>query len=295
MTTSSDYSEFPDIHRYARLEGLSPAVLAEAYCLEEKYHKLLLEEQDPDKRVGLYNEFYATLIPLYDRESVQGPDHYSKDKYVKLFTPELSGKSVVDFGCGNGQMLLAIDRLLNTRSLTGIDVVFPEELKAHERINFVEGNLMTEVFEEPFEVAFSDNVLEHLVPEDAQTHLHNIYQNLTPDGQLIIIMPNRLFGPWDITRIKDFSQSGKTEAMGGHVNESTHYEMIEALKKAGFSKFSTILPIPKLKYLLFHKLRTGTGWMERLEKSPGLLRLIKALRYKGVSLLSFPVTLIASK
>ena len=295
MTTGPDYSDYPDIHKYAQLEGLAPSVLAEAYRLEEKYHKLLLNEADPEKRVGLYDEFYATLIPLYDRESVQGLDHYGKDKYVKLFAPELEGRSIIDYGCGNGQMLLAIDRLLSTRSLTGIDVVFPKELKAHERINFVEGNLMTKVFDKPFEVAFSDNVLEHLVPDDAQMHLNNIYQNLTDNGKLIIIMPNRLFGPWDITRIKDFSQSGKTEAMGGHVNESTHYEMIECLRKAGFKDFSTILPTPKLKYLLFNKLRTKTGWMERLEKSSALLKLIKAFRYKGVSVLSFPVMLIATK
>ena len=64
-------------------------------------------------------------------------------------------------------------------------------------------------------------------------------------------MPNRLFGPWDITRIKDFSQSGKTAAQGGHINEYNRVEMIENLKVAGFKSFQTIIPIPKLKYLLF--------------------------------------------
>ena len=295
MTVSSDYTDFPDIHRYARLEGLSPEVLATAYRLEEKYHRLLLEEDDPEKRVGLYDELYAKLIPLYNRKTAQNPADNPKNKYVKLFAPELRDKSVVDFGCGDGQMLLAIDRLLKTRSLSGIDVVVSKDLKAHESIHFVEGNLMTHEFDEPFDVAFSDNVLEHLVLQDAQTHLNNIYRNLNPGGKLIIIMPNRLFGPWDITRIKDFSQSGKTEAMGGHVNESTHYEMIECLQKAGFKEFRTILPIPKLKYMLFNKLRTGTTWMKKLEKSPRPMRLIKALRYKGVSLLRFPVTLIATK
>lgn len=295
MTKNHDYSEFPDIHKYARLENLSPDVLVAAFRLEEKYHRLLLEEADFDKRAVLYDKFYSELIPLYGRTASPAAKDYSKDKYVKLFRKELEGKSIVDFGCGQGQMLLAIHRLLKTKRLAGIDVVFPEELKSHPSIQFIEANLMTYRLEELIDVAFSDNVLEHLVPADAQIHLSNIYQNLKPGGKLIVIMPNRLFGPWDVTRIKDFSQSGQLAAQGGHVNESTHYEMIEMLRKAGFSSFSTIVPIPKLKYWLFSDIRMKTGWIEGLEKRAWLLKILKLVRYKGACQLKFPVTLVATR
>uniref|UniRef100_UPI00404874BD hypothetical protein n=1 Tax=Roseivirga sp. TaxID=1964215 RepID=UPI00404874BD len=144
-------------------------------------------------------------------------------------------------------------------------------------------------------MAFSDNVIEHLVPEDAQIHLKNIFNNLKPNGRLIIIMPNRLFGPWDVTRIKDFSQSGKLEAQGGHVNESTHTEMARQLREIGFREVSTILPIPKLKYTIFKKVRIGTHWVERIENTPWLLRMFKRIKVNGVCQLKFPVTLIARK
>ena len=295
MTKNHDYSEFPDIHKYAQLENLRPEILVKAFRLEAHYHDLLLREQDFEQRARLYDDFYSELIPLYGRTAGPAEEDRSKDKYVKLFRKELEGKRIADFGCGQGHMLLAINRLLETKGLTGIDVVFPEELKKHKEIDFVEANLMTHQLKEPIDVAFSDNVLEHLVPEDAAIHLKNIYDNLNPGGKLIIIMPNRLFGPWDVTRIKDFSQSGKLAAEGGHVNESTHYEMVAQLKAVGFQQFSTIMPIPKLKYWLFSKMRTGTGWIAAVERKPWLLKLIKAMRYKGVCLLSFPVTLVATK
>lgn len=294
MPKNHDYSEFPDIHKYARQEKLSVDVLERAFRVEAHYHQLLIREKDFDKRAALYDEFYSTLIPIYGRDTAYTGAN-PKDKYTKLFRKELKNKSVVDYGCGQGQMLLSIDRLLPVKKLVGIDVVFPEELKSHESIEFIESNIMTHRFEEAFDVALSDNVLEHLVPEDARLHLKNIYDNLKPGGKLIIIMPNRLFGPWDVTRIKDFSQSGQLDAEGGHVNESTHTEMVAELSEVGFCEFSTIVPIPKLKYLLFSNVRIGTGWIQKIEKTPWLLKLFRAIKLRGVCVLQFPVTLIATK
>ena len=295
MTKNSDYSEFPDIDKYARAENLSREVLIEAYRVEEHYHDLLLEEKDFTKRAQLYDEFYSKLVPIYGRDTSTLSGNNPKDKYVKLFAKELKGASIIDYGCGQGFMLQSISRQLETKKLTGIDVFIPDDLKTHSNIKFIESNIITHQFVEKFDVAFSDNVLEHLVPDDAKLHLTNIYKNLNQGGKLIIIMPNRLFSPWDVTRIKDFSQSGKLVAQGGHVNESTHFEMVEQLRKIGFKKFETILPIPKLKYLLFRRIRLDSRWMEYLEKSETFLYFVKSIKWKGECILKFPVLLVAEK
>jgi hypothetical protein len=57
-------------------------------------------------------------------------------------------------------------------------------------------------------------------------------------------MPNRLFGPSDVTRIIDYSRTGKTRAQGTHLNESTYGDLIPILERNGFQNFRTILPIP---------------------------------------------------
>ncbi len=295
MTKNHDYLEFPDIHKYAISENLTEEVLVKAFGVEKHYHRLLLNEKDFDKRMQLYDEFYSQLIPIYGRDTSSIDGINLKDKYVKLFSKELENASVIDYGSGQGHMLQSIDKQLKTKSLTGIDVVIPEDLKSHKRIRFIESNIINHEFEEQFDVAFSDNVLEHLVPQDAQIHLENIFKNLNPTGKLIIIMPNKLFGPWDVTRIKDFSQSGQLAAQGGHVNESTHTEMARQLKRIGFKEVSTILPIPKLKYSLFKRVRIETQWIERIENNPVLLKLFRSVKVRGVCQLKFPVTLIAKK
>ena len=295
MTKNTDYSEFPDVDKYSKSESLSKEALINAFRVEAHYHDLLLNEDNFDKRMKLYDEFYTKLMPIYGRDTSLINKKNPKDKYVKLFSKELENASIIDYGCGQGYMLQSIDQNLITKKLTGIDVFIPEELKSHERIKFIDSNIIDHRFEEKFDVAFSDNVLEHLVPNDARIHLESIYKNLNEKGQLIIIMPNRLFGPWDITRIKDFSQSGKLAAAGGHVNESTHTEMTSLLRAIGFKQVSTILPIPKLKYTIFRKVRIGTHWVERIENTPWLLRMFKRIKVNGVCQLKFPVTLIARK
>lgn len=134
-----------------------------------------------------------------------------------------------------------------------------------------------------------------MVVEDAFTHISSIYEALEDGGKLIIMMPNRLFGPADVTRIKDFSHSGRVEAEGGHVNESTYSEMIHQLKTIGFTKFQTILPIPKLKFSLLKNNRVSTEWIQKNERSPFLLSIFRSIKIKGVCPIRFSITLIATK
>lgn len=290
-----DYSDYPFIRDYSKSEGITEDILAEAFKIEEHYHHLLLEETEFDKRQILYSEFYSKLLSVYGRHEELYPEDNPKDKTVHLFEKELNQKSVIDFGCGQGYMLQSICKKLNASKLTGVDVYIPDELKADIRINFEAANIVKYTTDTSFEVAISDNVVEHLVPEDAKTHLEHIYGALSNSGKLILIMPNRLFGPADITRIQDFSHAGKLDALGGHVNESTYTEMIAILKSVGFRKFSTVLPIPKFKYTLLRKVRVGTGWITTIEKSKFLLRLFRAVKIKGVCPIRFTVTLIAEK
>lgn len=295
MAKTINYSAFPDIQKYSNQESISPEILEKAFRVEKKYHDLLLAEKHFEKRVSLYNEFYSTVIPIYGRDDSNFGETNPKDKYADLFLSEIKGKRVADFGCGQGFMLQSLASKDPNCHLTGIDVLIPEELKIHPRINFIENNLLTYQPSEQFDIAISDNVIEHLVKEDAKAHLQTIFKSLSPGGKLILLMPNRLFGPADVTRIIDYSHSGKTPAQGGHVNESTYTEMIEILSEIGFQDFKTVLPIPKLKYTVFKKLRVGTRWITTIENSKVLLGLFRKFKIKGVCPIRFTVTLVCTK
>lgn len=80
------------------------------------------------------------------------------------------------------------------------------------------------------DVAFSDQLMEHLHPDDAQEQLQNIYRSLAPNGIYVCVTPNRLYGPRDI--------SGYFEdvASGFHLREYSARELRQLMLAVGFRK-----------------------------------------------------------
>jgi SAM-dependent methyltransferase len=86
-----------------------------------------------------------------------------------------------------------------------------------------------------FDVAFSNQVLEHLHPEDAREHLQQVYRLLKPNGRYICIVPHRFTGPHDISRY--FTQ----EATGLHLKEYTYYELAAMFHQVGFARIRGLI------------------------------------------------------
>jgi SAM-dependent methyltransferase len=79
-------------------------------------------------------------------------------------------------------------------------------------------------------VAFSDQLMEHLHPEDAAEQLRNIYRCLAPGGLYVCITPNRLYGPRDVSAYFD------EVATGFHLHEYTGRELRCIFAAVGFSR-----------------------------------------------------------
>lgn len=79
-------------------------------------------------------------------------------------------------------------------------------------------------------VAYSDQLMEHLHPDDAKEQLHNIYRSLAPGGIYVCITPNRLYGPRDISEYFD------EVATGFHLREYAGREIRELFASAGFAR-----------------------------------------------------------
>ena len=78
--------------------------------------------------------------------------------------------------------------------------------------------------------AYSNQLMEHLHPDDAFEQLRNILQALAPGGHYICITPNRLNGPHDVSSHFD------REATGFHIKEYTVTELTHLFRAAGFAK-----------------------------------------------------------
>lgn len=292
-------SLYPDIFNYSKATGRSIPLLVKAFEIESNYHKKILEENDRIKREALYEEFYSKLLNVYERnaEIEKGIDVriQAKDPQARMFQRELLGKSIIDFGCGEGCFLMNLQRNLSYESLAGVDVYIPDKLKEHDGIDFISSSITNFKTSKKYDVAFSDNVIEHLAPDDVKDHLKVVYDSLKPGGNFILIMPNRLFGPSDITRIIDDSSSGRIAAKGGHLYESTYGEMMRNLTEAGFNNFQTVLPIPKLKYSLLKNIRISPRWIFNIEESPFWLSMFRSLKSKGKCIIRFSITLKCQK
>jgi Dimethyladenosine transferase (rRNA methylation) len=114
---------------------------------------------------------------------------------------------------------------------------------------------------ESVSVAYSDQVMEHIHPDDAYEQLVNIYHALERGGIYVCITPNQLNGPHDISRHFD------EVATGFHLREYTNTELSELLRRTGFSQVKAYIGIPALYVrvpLILLKLQEGL--LERLPR-----------------------------
>jgi predicted SAM-dependent methyltransferase len=102
-------------------------------------------------------------------------------------------------------------------------------LPANARLVITDGRSI-DVPEGSVDLAFSDQLMEHLHPDDAVEQLRNIHRALKPGGVYMCVTPNRVYGPSDISAFFD------DEARGFHLKEYTLREIREIFVKAGFPR-----------------------------------------------------------
>jgi SAM-dependent methyltransferase len=129
--------------------------------------------------------------------------------------------SVLDFGCGNGEFLNAVQA---TRRI-GVDLRASRASSLDEGVEFIHSVdfRMHGIETNSIDVVFCSNLLEHIPDRAAVTDfLLEVRRVLRPDGRLLVLGPNiRYTGPayWDFF---------------DHVLPFTHHTLVEALATAGF-------------------------------------------------------------
>jgi len=86
------------------------------------------------------------------------------------------------------------------------------------------------------DVAFSNQLMEHLHPDDAAEQLREIYTALASDGTYLCFTPNSISGPHDVSRGFD------PVATCLHLHEYTVAELDRMFKHVGFKHTQVLLP-----------------------------------------------------
>ncbi|MBN2532791.1 MAG: class I SAM-dependent methyltransferase [Spirochaetales bacterium] len=231
----------------------------------EFYYASRLRESNAAERKKLYHEAYSVVSNFRTKRTANDDPVKRTAGTSKRVVQILSGmvnkhENVLEVGCGRGYTCLKLAPYV--KSMAGVDVSEPAITEAKEllaqykiknvRIMQVSAFELIDYFSEnEFDTCISIDVVEHLHPEDAKEHLQQVLHILKPGGKYIVIMPNRISGPHDITQ-KEFP--GVKEALGFHLNESTYKEMIHIMRVIGFNNFKLIgkkiLPQKELRPLI---------------------------------------------
>jgi SAM-dependent methyltransferase len=150
-------------------------------------------------------------------------------RFVRRFLrPEMT---VLEIGPGDCAFSFEIAK--SARRVYGVDVDAVLSSNAEPPANFqlfLSDGVSVPVPAGSVDLAYSNQLMEHLHPDDAREQLRNIYAALAPGGGYVCLTPNRLNGPHDISRC--FS----AEADGFHLKEYTVSELQALFLATGFRR-----------------------------------------------------------
>ncbi len=206
----------------------------EAQYLTERTlaHRLLAAPAS--ERARIYGEVYDELFRLFPDHPQLGRDPAERTRQVdrKLrFVARFLSPDTCLMEIGAGDCVFSIRAATLVRSVIAIDVssVIAPLAEPHDNMRVVlSDGTSIPVPTASVDVAYSDQLMEHLHPDDAMDQLKNIRRALRPGGLYICITPNRCTGPHDISRWFD------EHASGFHLHEYGTADLGELFYNAGF-------------------------------------------------------------
>jgi len=228
--------------KMSRTEQRTLAQLKEHYNIEKELANKLRSATKEERRL-LYNAVYDERVeriphhPLVVRSEDPEAQARAVAPQVRLLRSFVKPEHAF-LEVGPGDCAVALEMAKWVKKVYAVDVSAGLVKEAVRPKNFefcFSDGISIPLPSNSINIAYSNQVMEHLHPEDARDQLRNIYKALSPGGIYICITPNRLSGPWDISRYFD------EVATGLHLKEYTINELAKVFRLAGFSKVNAFL------------------------------------------------------
>jgi SAM-dependent methyltransferase len=196
-----------------------------------------LRNAPAERRRGLYREVYNELFARVqdhpqntrkaDPERQLAATHWQWQLLSRFIGPK---SSYLEVGAGDGHLAITVAR--RARRAYAVDVSEIISSDSHPPDNFswvVTDGVKIPIPSQTVTVAYSNQLMEHLHPEDAAAQLAEIRRTLAPGGVYVCITPHRFSGPHDISKF--FTD----EACGFHLKEYTYRELDALFRRSGFA------------------------------------------------------------
>jgi len=232
-------SDYPRLRVYKN-EKRSDARLQEHYILETGLARRL-KDATAAERATVYGEVYTALFQgLADHPQITKTDESRLrhiDQLIGLIRGFLSkDATVMEVGCGDARMSFRLaDRV---KQAIGVDVTnaLVNFSAAPANFRFVKTDgIAIELPDQSVDFVYSDQLIEHLHPDDAPAQLREIFRVLKSGGSYWVATPSRVTGPHDISQYFDFA------ATGFHLKEYSYSDLRRLLRANGFAKVSFYL------------------------------------------------------
>lgn len=171
---------------------------------------------------------HPQLLRKLDKET-QSEHVTSQMKILKKFLkPHFT---FLEIGAGDCSFIFEVARLVKQAYAIEISEIIAKGKERPKNFDLIFSNGCSIPLEgKSVNIVYSNQLMEHLHPDDAIEQLKNIFTVLVPGGIYICFTPNRLNGPHDISKFFDDT------ATGLHLKEYSNTELEKILKKAGFRK-----------------------------------------------------------
>lgn len=240
--------EGPDGAPRVRLPDVERRRFETQFEAERRWNRALLAEDDPMRRVSLYDAAYRESSRIASDEGRLGTARGFSEGYASLLRALLEGKDVLEIGSGQGHAMLAYAPFV--RTIVGVevnpDVVGPlADRLAREgprNASVLCGAAQSiELSPGSFDVVVSNDTWEHLHPDDAAEATRRAFAALRPGGAIAVATVNRHSGPHDVSK---FWLARGEPAAGHHLREWSYRELGELLRASGFVRLRTYLLAP---------------------------------------------------
>lgn len=259
-------------YRLPEQATVSEEMILYHWALERSLARELLSS-DAEHRWEVFERCYTTLYSelhwlneIGGQPSTEAPLQAAQD-WAHLIGP--APKRVYEVGSGKGGLIAALADL-------GYDCTATEitrergakwtDSRASVRWRTSDG-VHLDRFEaaESYDAVISDQVIEHLHPDDLLAHFSGAHHILGTGGRYVFATPHTFEGPFDVSRV-----FGRDRAEGMHLKEYTYRELRIALRQAGFNRIGAALRLPR-------GMRARFGGKPRPISSQAYLRYLTAL------------------
>ena len=202
----------------------------------EKELAAKLRSAGREERLNLYPWAYAELfrrLPAHPTLKMTADDIRRDVAWQMSFLKRFLVKDAVMLEIGPGNCALSFEAAGHVGKVIGIDIVEKMTTLVPRPGNFeliVCDGISFSLPDASIDLAYSNQVIEHLHPDDALEQTRRVCRALVPGGAYVCVAPNRLTGPHDVSAHFD------PVAACLHLKEYTATELRHVFRTAGFSR-----------------------------------------------------------